>query len=236
MPTAYDVVRGALRLIGVVTPIEPPSAEESADGLDVMNQMLASWSSTRYASASVPQTSFALTSGDGQYTIGASGDINTIQPTGVYRAYVTNGGIDYPVRLISLGEYEDIAEKASTGSIPEVMAIRPGYPLATIYLYPVPGSGNTLVLDKIAPMADLALSDEMPYPPVAIRAIRYNLAIELAPEYGAKVPAEIVAIADQSMQAWRRVNLQIPTAKIDPLLLPSIRFSNRIQAIKSGVA
>lgn len=233
MPTAYDVVRGALRLIGVVTPIEPPSAEEADDALSVMNQMLASWASSRMSSASVPLTSFALTAGDGEYTIGDGGDIDTIQPTGLYRAHVTNGGLDYPVRLISLGEYQDIADKSSTGDIPEVMAIRPGYPLATLYLYPVPGTGNTLVMDKIAPMADLALGDEMPYPPVAIRAIRYNLAIELAPEYGAKVPTEIVAIADQSMQAWRRVNLQTPAATFDPLLVR--RTNSHVQAIKSGV-
>lgn len=234
MTTAYDVVRGALRLIGVVTPIDPPSAEEADDALAVMNQMLASWSSTRFASASVPLTSFALTAGDGEYTIGDGGNINTIQPTGIYRAHVTNGGLDYPVRLISLGEYQDIADKSASGDIPQVMAIRPGYPLATLYLYPVPGAGNTLVLDKVAPLADLALSDDMPYPPVAIRAIRYNLAIELAPEYGAKVPSEIVAIADQSMQAWRRVNLQIPAARIDPLLCR--RGLNNVQAIKSGIA
>ena len=46
-------------------------------------------------------------------------------------------------------------------------------------------------MDKVAPPSDLALYDTMPYPPEFIRAIRYNLAIELAPEYGVSVAAEI---------------------------------------------
>ena len=149
MTTAYDVVRGALRLIGVVTPIEPPSAEESADGLSAMNQMLASWAASRYTSASVPQTSFALTSGVASYTIGSGGAINTTRPTTIYQAHITQGGIDYPLRVVALGEYEAIPDKSTTGSIPEVMAIRPGYPMSTLHLYPAPGSGCTLVMDKL---------------------------------------------------------------------------------------
>lgn len=233
MTTAYDVVRGALRLIGVVTPIEPPSAEESADGLSAMNQMLASWAASRYTSASVPQTSFALTSGVASYTIGSGGAINTTRPTTIYQAHITQGGIDYPLRVVALGEYEAIPDKSTTGSIPEVMAIRPGYPLSTLHLYPAPGSGCTLVMDKVAPPSDLALYDTMPYPPEFIRAIRYNLAIELAPEYGVSVAAEIAKTASDALEIVRRVNLQIPSAVFDPLLMRR-RGHSDVYAIRSG--
>ena len=114
MTTAYDVVRGALRLIGVVTPIEPPSAEEAADGLSAMNQMLASWAASRYTSASVPQTSFTLTSGAASYTIGAGGAINATRPTTIYQAHITQGGIDFPLRVVALGEY--VIEKLQAGN------------------------------------------------------------------------------------------------------------------------
>jgi hypothetical protein len=235
MTTAYDVVRGALRLIGVVTPIEPPSAEEAADGLSAMNQMLASWAASRYTSASVPQTSFALTSGVASYTIGAGGAINATRPTTIYQAHITQGGLDYPLRVVALGEYEAIPDKSTTGAIPEIMAIRPGYPLSTLHLYPAPGSGCTLVMDKIAPPSDLALYDTMPYPPEFIRAIRYNLAIELAPEYGVSVAAEIAKTASDALEVVRRVNLQIPAAVLDPLLMRR-RGHSDINAIRSGSA
>ena len=233
MTTARDVVKGALRLIGVISSSDEPSAEEADDGLTSMNQMLAAWSASRYTSASVPQTSFALTSGDGTYTIGASGDINATRPTTIYAAHITQGGIDYPLRVISLVEYESIADKATTGAIPEVMAIRQGYPLSTIHLYPLPGSGCTLVMDKVAPPTDLTLNDTMPYPPEWMRAIRYNLAIDIAPEYGVTVAPEIAAIADSSLAVVRRVNLQIPQAVFDPLLMRRGPVSS-INAIKGG--
>ena len=233
MATAYDVVRGALRLIGVVTPIEPPAAEEAADGLDALNDMLAAWAASRYTSASVPQTSFALTAGDGTYTIGASGDINTIRPTTIYAAHITQGGIDYPLKVIALGEYESIPDKSVAGGIPEYLAIRPGYPLSTIHLYPSPSAGCTLVMDKVAPPSSLALYDTMPYPPEWLRAIRYNLAMELAPEYGVTPNAIIAQIASESLAVVRRVNLQVPSAVIDPLLTGGYR-QDRVSAIRSG--
>ena len=115
------------------------------------------------------------------------------------------------------------------------MAIRPGYPLSTLHLYPAPGSGCTLVMDKIAPPSDLALYDTMPYPPEFIRAIRYNLAIELAPEYGVSVAAEIAKTASDALEVVRRVNLQIPAAVLDPLLMRR-RGHSDINAIRSGSA
>lgn len=234
MTTARDVVKGALRLIGVISSSDEPTAEEADDALTAMNQMLASWATSRFTVASMPQTSFALTSGDGTYTIGASGDINTTRPTTIYEAHITQGGYDYPLELIALEEYERIADKASAGDVPQFMAIRPGYPLSTIHLYPLPGSGCTLVIDKVAPPTDLTLNDTMPYPPEWMRAIRYNLAIELAPEYGSSVPAEIVAIADQSLSVIRRTNLQMATAQLDPLLM-SRQGSIPVSVFKAGL-
>ncbi len=233
MTTARDVVKGALRLIGVISSADEPSAEEADDALTAMNQMLASWAASRYTSASVPQSSFALTSGDSTYTIGSGGDINTVRPTTIYSAHITQGGIDYPLQVITLGEYEDIADKTTTGAIPEVICIRPGYPLATIHLYPAPGSGCTLVLDKIAPATDLTLNDTMPYPPEWMRAIRYNLAGEIAPEYGVTVSREIIAIADAALATVRRTNLQIPQAVFDPLLMRR-GYASNVNAIKGG--
>lgn len=235
MTTARDTVKGALRLIGVISSVDEPAAEEADDALSAMNQMLASWWVSRFTAVSTPQTSFALTANDGTYTIGASGDINTIRPSTIYEAHITQGGIDYPLRVISLQEYESISLKDTGGGIPEFLAVRPGYPLSTIHLYPTPGTGCTLVMDKIAAPSDLTLATTMPYPPEWIRAIRYNLAIELSPEYGVTPSPAVVAIAESSLAAIMRTNLQLPAAQIDPLLRSDIGRSS-VSAIRSGGA
>ena len=56
------------------------------------------------------------------------------------------------------------------------------------------------------------------YPPEWIRAIKYNLAIKIAPEYGVTVSPEIVAIAQEAKDTVMRSMISIPKAKFDPLL------------------
>ena len=56
------------------------------------------------------------------------------------------------------------------------------------------------------------------YPPAWIRATKYNLAIELAPEYGVTVSPEIVAIAKEAKDTVKRSMISILKAKFDPLL------------------
>ena len=56
------------------------------------------------------------------------------------------------------------------------------------------------------------------YPPEWIRAIKYNLAIEIAPEYGVTVAPEIVAIAKEAKDTVMRSMISIPKAQFDPLL------------------
>ncbi len=43
MTTARDIVKGALKSIGVTAGDEEPSAEDMADGLTSLNDMIASW-------------------------------------------------------------------------------------------------------------------------------------------------------------------------------------------------
>lgn len=45
---------------------------------------------------------------------------------------------------------------------------------------------------------DLGLTDTLRVPPNHIRAIRYNLAIEIAPEFGKQIPAAVAKIADET--------------------------------------
>lgn len=218
MTTSYDIIASSLRMLGVVASEESLSAAEAADGLAALNDLVHSWGVASMLSVSWPQVSKALTAGKVSYTIGSGGEIDTVRPSGILSAYITYGGVDYPLQSMSFVEYQNLAVKTSTG-IPEVIVYSPGSPLATLLLYPVPSAaGMTLVIDKIAPITDLTLHDDLPYPPEYNRALRYNLAVDLAPEYGVDVPPAVAMVARQSKSAVARNNLQVPTAPIDPLL------------------
>ena len=219
MTTSSDLIRRALKLAGVIATEDPVPADQAEDALVVLNEMLQTWASQPLLVMPWTQVSKALTAGQQTYTIGVGGAINTPRPTKLYHAHVNYGGIDYTLSVGALEEYEENSLKA-VGGVPASIYIRPGYPLSTVILYPYPSdSSMTLVLDTVAPPVDLALSTTLPYPSNWLRAIRYNLALELCAEYGADPSAVIVKIAKDSLHTLMTANHQLPTAKFDPLLV-----------------
>jgi hypothetical protein len=68
--------------------------------------------------------------------------------------------------------------------------------------------------------SDVALADTLPYPDDHIRAITYNLAVEMAPEYGYEPAATVVRTADQGKQALSRAYSRPPLLRPDPFWHP----------------
>ena len=210
-----DLIRATLRLIGAVSSSETPNADESSDALEALNLMLGSWGASRFLSASTGKVTKTMT-GASSYTIGVGGDINTTRPTAIYNAYWSTGGLDYPLTFLDYSDYQDIGIK-NIGSIPEYIVLKPDNPLSTIFLFPVPANG-TLTLDNVRPATELTLADDLPYPPEWIRALKFNLAIELSPEFGFTVSPELVALAQESKAIVMRSMVTVPLARFDALL------------------
>ena len=219
MTTSSDLIRRALKLSGVVATEDAVPPDQAEDALVVLNEMLQAWATQPLLAMPWTQVSKTLTAGQQTYTIGAGGDINTPRPAKLYHAHVNYGGIDYTLSVSALEEFEENSLKA-VGGVPASLYIRPGYPLSTVILYPYPSSSSmTLVLDTVAPPVDLTLSTTLPYPSNWLRAIRYNLAVELCAEYGNEAPPTIARIARESLHSLMTANHQLPTAKFDPLLV-----------------
>lgn len=221
-----DLIRATLRLIGAISSSETPAADESTDALEALNMMLGSWGASRFLSASTGKVTKTMT-GAASYTIGTGGDINTTRPTALYVVTYTYGGIDYNVKVIDYADYQKIGLKTVSGTIPDFVALKPDNPLSTIYLYPIPTTG-TLTLDNIRPATDLTLVDDLPYPPEWIRALKFNLAVEIAPEYGVTVAPELAMLAEQSKAIVMRSMVSVPVARFDPLLYSARGGGNRI--------
>ncbi len=210
-----DLIRATLRLIGAVSSSETPNADESSDALEALNLMLGSWGASRFLSASTGKVTKTMT-GATSYTIGVGGDINTTRPTSIYNAYWSDGGIDYTLENMDYSDYLEIGVK-TVGGIPSHIVLNPDNPLSTIFLYPIPSTG-TLTLELIRPETDLTLADDLPYPPEWIRAMKFNLAVEISPEFGFTVSPELALMAQESKAIVMRSMVTIPVAKFDPLL------------------
>jgi hypothetical protein len=186
-----------MRKAGVLVKNESPPADEAADGLEMLNDLLASISNDPTVVYARTTENFALSGGVTSYTIGPSATFNTTRPVRIVSAYVRNATTDYPLDIISDEQYSTLTVKNSTG-IPEFLNYTNGFPQATINLYPTPSSGYTLYIVTEKPLTTFALSDTVSLPPGWRRMLVYNLAVELAPEYGQPLTADVLQIAKDS--------------------------------------
>lgn len=203
--SALDIITGAAKLIGVVFKSEQLSSDEANDGLVTLNDMLDTWSNDNLTTFSYTLENFSLT-GAASYTIGASGDFNTTRPINIVDAVVRLSLVDYPLSIITQEQYQtEISVKSISSSIPEYLTYDNNYPLGTIKMFAVPISGSTLYLQSNKPLNNLsALTTTISLPPGWKRALKYNLAIDMAPEYGVQASAEVIDTARKSLGAIKR--------------------------------
>lgn len=205
--SALDIITGAAKLLGVTFKSEPLDSDEANDGLIALNDMLDSWSNDSLTASAYTLESFSLT-GAASYTMGVGGTFNTSRPINIVTAVVRISSVDYPLEIITQEQYQlEIPQKSISSQIPEVLTYDNGYPLATITMYAVPTSGSTLRLLSNKPLSNLsALTTTVDFPPGWKRALKNNLAIDLAPEYGVEPSASVVRNANQSLGAIKRAN------------------------------
>lgn len=220
------MVRGGLRLIGVGGQGEDLDAAQENDAFDILNEMIGSWGA-QSSLLVVTHESFTLVVGTAEYTIGDGQTWDTDRPNNILGGYIrSSAGDDYPLRLMERPRFNDIATKDSSYR-PERMYYRPSVPYGTVLFDAAPTAAETVYLDLEKPLSSIATLDtSISLPQEYYRAIRYNLAIHLAPEYERPVSREVAVIADESLKVIHRRNVanDIAVMDVDPILSPRPRY------------
>ena len=188
MPTTRTLIRGAMRLIGVVESAENVPANEAQDALEALNAMLQSWSLERLLIWHIGRLSVPLLTGKQTYTLGPGGDIAGLRPLRLENALLnlgttigTSGPLEWPVVILSQEEYERRFWLKAMGS-QYVLAVylETSYPLARLHVWPVPFDSTTsLELFPWLPLIAVPdLDTEIDYPPGYERMLRAGLACE----------------------------------------------------------
>lgn len=202
MSTAADIIKGGLRDIGAIAAGETPSAAEISDGLESLNEMMNSWSAEGLALHVETREELTLVASQQSYTIGSGADFDTTRPEFVKGAGIKESGNDTEFMisvLQNMEEWQRISDKSTTSNIPTKLWYNPTYPNGTVNLWPIPDAANTLVLYSEKPLTTFALSTtDFSFPPGWFRALRKNLAVEMAPEYGVSVSGSLQKQADDS--------------------------------------
>jgi hypothetical protein len=208
--TAGDQINGALRLIGQLAEGEEPSAATATDALAALNQMIDSWNTERLSVFSTQDQVFSWLPGFATRTLGPTGDFVGNRPILVddstyFRDPSSN--ISFGIKLINQQQYNGIAVKTVTSTYPQVMFVNMTYPDITMTVYPVPTKvleWHIVSVEKLTTAA--LLSTPLAFPPGYLRAFKYNLACELAPEFGVEPSPQVSRIAMYSKRNLKRIN------------------------------
>jgi hypothetical protein len=208
--TAGDQIDGALRLLGVLAESETPSAATAQDALFTLNQMIDSWSTERLSTFNTVDQTFTWPVDLITRTLGPTGDFVGARPVLLddatyFRDPSTN--VSFGIKMINQQQYNGIAVKTVTSTYPQVMFTNMTFPNITMTVYPKPTRPlewhfvSAQVLDQPA-----TLATELYFPPGYMRAFRYNLACELAPEFGVEPSQQVSRIAMYSKRNLKRIN------------------------------
>ena len=210
MTTAGDLIDGSLRLLGVLAEGETPSSETAQDALFAMNQMIQSWNTERLAVFSTQDQVVTWPPSTRSRTFGPTGDIVANRPIAIddstyFRDPAT--GISYGLKLINQQQYNGIAVKTVTSTYPQVLWVNMTYPDIEMYVYPVPTKVLEFHIVSVEELSQPAnLATDLAFPPGYLRCFRYNLACELAPEFGVEPSRQVQRIAMTSKRNLKRVN------------------------------
>ena len=208
--SAGDQINGALRLIGQLAEGETPSAATSADALTALNQMLDSWSAERLSVFSTQDQMFTWPASTKSRTIGPTGNFVGNRPVLLDDATYfrdPSNNISFGIKIINQQQYDGIAVKTVTSTYPQVIWVNMDMPNMDMYIYPVPTKALEWHFISVTELVEPAtLATTLVIPPGYLRAFRFNLACEIAAEFGVEPSATVQRIAMASKRNIKRIN------------------------------
>lgn len=207
--TAGDQINRALRLLGVLAEGETPSAATSQDALLAMNQMIDSWNTERLSVYATQDQVFSWPAGEIRRTLGPTGDFVGNRPVLLDDAtyYRAPSGVSYGIKFINQDQYNGIAVKTATSTFPQVIFVNETFPDVEMFVYPKPTQVLEWHFISVQELSQPAvLATQLHFPPGYMRAFTYNLAMEIAPEFGVEPSPQVQRIAMTSKRNLKRIN------------------------------
>ena len=221
--TALQLLTDTLKLLGAIAGDEVPTAQEQSDGLLRLNELIDSWGTAAQTLLVAHREVVPLVSGQQTYTLAPGGDVDVPPPLALDAvSFVIAGSSPATEVFLELGTsqaYVALAQKTLAGSPPQTVNYARTHSAGELWVWPVPTVAGSLVLywqEALAQFPDLTT-------PVSLaagyaKALRTNLAVELAPEYGRQVDPLIDRAARESLADVKRANVALVEVGIDPAL------------------
>lgn len=126
---------------------------------------------------------------------------------------IINGGLDYPVAILNVEEYEMIGLKTLSGPWPKALYYQPTETLGNIFVWPNPSQGEMHLFTNTLFRRYATVNDAMLLPQGYTMALRWCLAERMMPMYGKASATQIQMInayAAQAKATLKRTNMKPP--------------------------
>lgn len=220
--SALDIITSAMRLLNAAASGEGIEPAEASDGLVTLNQMLDAWQIEQLMIFTEDILDFNYVPGQQDYTLGDSGDFDTPRPARLTRAStILNSASSDPLELpmkytTSDADWQEIMVKAVSTTYPWLLYDDGAMPLRNLKVWPIPSGADGIRLYSWQPLTQFPdLTMVLTFPPGYIKAIRFNLAVDLAPEYGGFRDPSTPTIAIQSLARIKSSNVEVEKLTCD---------------------
>lgn len=213
MATAQTIITGAFNKTGILRKGEVPDAVDSADALDVLNDILGSWSNESLLLPATVTETISISPAS-SYSIGTGQTLNTERPMWIKTATIASGGLDYVMEILNEEDFQTrIVQKTISTNIPQFLTYNNAFPTGTIKLWPVLTTATTITLQSEKQLTSFAaLTTTFTMPPGWSLALKSNLAVSLFTEYSIQ-PIESVVMEAMTSKG----NLKKQTIKAHPM-------------------
>ena len=209
--TLGDLMRATHRVLHLHASGEDLSPSEMDDTIQAHAMMMAEWMSSGLIIYTPVSEDFPIVAGVQNYQIGegvTAPNFDTVRPSGVHdNAFIRDGSdTDYPVKLMGADQWAEKAVKYVSGP-PYFWYYRPDYPIGLIIFDTMPDKDYTFFFDSEKEMAYITDPDTViSLPGYYLNAIKFNLALNIAPEYNKEPTPFLQRRAKETMAVVERRN------------------------------
>jgi hypothetical protein len=212
--TAATLFTDALSLTNAIGADQTLTAGETSLCLRKMNDLLENLSLQSLAVYQQVAQTFVTVAGQASYTIGPSGNWNTVRPVRINTpAYSSiSAGINtlsVPIVEIAKSQYDIIPLKSQQQVYPNYFVYENAFPLGVVTLWPTPSQVVNVTLEIDTELTAVSSSATvLSFPPGYCHAFTYNLAALLAPIFGKRMAdyADVLMEAKRSLGDIKRAN------------------------------
>ena len=192
--TRDTLIEAAFRLIGVGHRGESVPADEINDAAEALNFMLKGWQADGLQLWKREEQTIPLVASQATYTLGPTGDVTMQRPLRILECVRRNtDNIDVPLNKLTKSEYYNLSNKFNEGT-PVSYYYDPQLDNGELTIWQPPSTTTaaeySIVIVYHIPSEDMdSANDNFDCPSEWLEAIKYGLALRLAPEYGVDQPS-----------------------------------------------